>query len=91
MDLVRSGGDLVKADVFESLELLLARAGLVGGGQIVDADIVVLGIDAESDQDVELELSNPGWDGLLALWMNQLERGVVRDLDRWGWRAGEGA
>ena len=62
MDLVRSGGDLIKADILESLELLLARAGLIEGGQVVDADIVVLGINAESDQDVKLELSSPSWD-----------------------------
>ena len=73
MDLVRSRDDLNKGDALESLDLLLLRAGLVGWSQVVDADCVVLGIDAESDQDVELEFRGPYWDGLRALRVDQVE------------------
>jgi hypothetical protein len=91
VDLVRSGGDLINADVLESLQLLLLRAGLVGRGRVVDADGVVLRIDAESDQDVELEFCGPAGDGLLTLRVGQPDGLVVRDLDRCGLLTGEGA
>ena len=91
VDLVRSGGDLIKADVLESLELLLLRAGPVGRGHVVDAYLVVLWVDAEPDQNVELEFRSPGWYGLGALWVGQLEGLVVCDLVGCRLLTGEGA
>lgn len=57
----------------------------------MDANSVVLGIDTESDQDVELQFCGPDRDGLGALWVGQLERRVVCDLDCWRQSTGEGA
>lgn len=91
VDLVRSGDNLLDAHVFESLELLLLRAGLVGWSKVVDADCVELWIDAKSNQNVELKFGSPDGDGLGALWVVQLEGLVVCYLDGWGQGTDEGA
>ena len=91
MDLVRSGGGLIRTGILESLELSLLRAGSVGCGQVMDAYRIVLWIDAESDQDVELEFRGPARDGLMALRVDQLEGLMKRDLVGCGLLTGDGA
>jgi hypothetical protein len=57
----------------------------------VDVDLVAIRVDVEAGENVELELGNPVFEDLAALWAGQLVLVVGGDLDSDGLFAGEGA